>query len=72
VPEDGTDFTPHVSLAYSNHDADLQSSLDAATAVTLTPATMTVHHADLIQLHRDHQQYEWTTYAQVPLGRSAA
>ena len=72
VPEDETDFTPHVSLAYSNRDADLQPVLDAATAVTPAPATMTVRHADLIQLHRDHQQYEWTTYAEVPLGRNGA
>jgi 2'-5' RNA ligase len=68
VPEDEADFTPHVSLAYSSRDADLQPILDAATTVAPTPATMTVHHADLIQLHRDHQQYEWTTYAEVPLG----
>jgi 2'-5' RNA ligase len=72
VPEDEADFTPHVSLAYSNRDADLQPSLDAATAVTPVPATMTVCHADLIQLHRDHQQYEWTAYAEVPLGRNGA
>ena len=72
VPEDEADFTPHVSLAYSNRDAEVQSVLEAATAVPPAPATMIVRNADLIQLHRDHQQYEWTTYAEVPLGRNGA
>ena len=68
VPEDEADFTPHVSLAYSNRDADMQPILDASTSITTEPATTTIRRADLIQLHRDHQQYEWTTYVQVPLG----
>jgi hypothetical protein len=34
VPEDEDDFTPHVSLAYSNRDGDMQPVLDAATAVS--------------------------------------
>lgn len=68
VPEGEDDFTPHVSLAYSNREGDMRPVLEAATAGIPAPATMTVRHADLILLHRDHAQYEWTTYVEVPLG----
>src|SRR5689334_136224 len=34
VPEDEDDFTPHVSLAYSNRDGDMQSILDAAAVLS--------------------------------------
>jgi 2'-5' RNA ligase len=68
VPEDEAGFTPHVSLAYSNRDGDMQQVLDAATAVSPRPATARITQADLILLNRDHRQYEWTTYAEVPLG----
>jgi 2'-5' RNA ligase len=67
VPEDEDDFTPHVSLAYSNRDGDMQPILDAANAVSPTPGKATISHADLILLNRDHQQYEWTTYARIAL-----
>jgi len=69
VPEDEADFTPHVSLAYSNRDGDMQPILDAATAAVPEPARATIRHADLIMLNRDHQQYEWTTYAPVSIGQ---
>jgi 2'-5' RNA ligase len=68
VPEDEADFTPHVSLAYSNRDGDMQPILAAACAVSPQPGTATITHADLILLNRDHQQYEWTTYAKISLG----
>jgi 2'-5' RNA ligase len=67
VPDEEGGFTPHVSLAYSNREGDMQPILDAA-AVLSDPAKVTVTHADLIRLNRDRRQYEWTTRAQVPLG----
>lgn len=68
VPDDEQAFTPHVSLAYSNRDGDMQPIHDAA-AVTSDPAEVTVRNADLIRLNRDYQQYEWITRARVPIGR---
>jgi 2'-5' RNA ligase len=68
VPDDADDFTPHVSLAYSNRDGDLQTVLAAASAVTPTPGAATISHAELILLNRDNREYQWTTYARVQLG----
>lgn len=70
VPEDADDFTPHVSLAYSNSEGDMQPVLDAAGGAVSGSARCTIGHADLIMLNRDHRQYEWTTYAEVPLRAS--
>lgn len=69
VPEDRDDFTPHVSVAYSNGDADMRPILERASAVSPTPATVIIDHADLIELNRDHKQYRWDVLAAVPLGR---
>lgn len=67
VPEEAEGFVPHVSLAYSNSEGDMEPILAAVSAVSPHPATATISHADLILLNRDHQQYQWTTYTQVPL-----
>lgn len=71
IPETQTGFAPHVSLAYSNQDGDMQPILDAA-SVTPKPATFTVRHADLILLGRDHKLYEWTTKAEIALGTATS
>jgi 2'-5' RNA ligase len=68
VPEDADSFTPHVSLAYSNQPGDMQPILEAVGVGTPTPGRAYIAHADLIVLNRDNKQYEWTTYAEVPLG----
>ena len=68
VPDNSDDFTPHVSLAYSNQPGDMQPVLDAATSASPQPGRATISHADLILLNRDNKQYEWTTYAELLLG----
>jgi 2'-5' RNA ligase len=68
VPEDEDDFTPHVSLAYSNQAGDMEPILRAASAISPEPGHATITHVDLIMLNRDHKQYEWTTYAKLALG----
>jgi len=68
IPEDAAGFTPHVSLAYSNRDGVMQPILDAANATHPEPGKVTIRHADLIRLNRDHKQYQWTTYAEVGVG----
>jgi 2'-5' RNA ligase len=71
VPEEADDFTPHVSLAYSNRPGDMQPILEAANGAGPTPGTVTLTHADLILLNRDNKRYEWTTYAEVALAGSS-
>lgn len=66
-PEDG--FLPHVSVAYSNADADaapIRAALDQAEPTT--PSTATYTQVSLIRMHRDHRMYEWETLRAVPLG----
>jgi hypothetical protein len=70
VPGDEADFPPPVSPAYSTRDGDMQPILEAARATFPEPARCTIRHADVIMLNRDHQQYEWVGYAEVPI-RSA-
>jgi len=68
VPDSADDFTPHVSLAYSNRVGAMAPVFAAATATSPHPADVTIAHADLILLNRDHKQYQWTTHARVLLG----
>lgn len=66
IPEQVEGFRPHISIAYSNADADgepIRRALDAAPA---EPATLRLTHVSLIRLHRDHRIYEWQTVAHVP------
>lgn len=67
VPDDESHFIPHVSLAYSSSDGPMERIRRAADSVAVAPATATVDAAQLIVLNRDHKQYQWTTYASVPL-----
>jgi len=68
VPENEDEFTPHVSLAYSNADGPAEPL--AAVLATLPPAsaTVTIRAAQLIVLRRDEHVYRWATRATVPLG----
>jgi len=68
VPEDAGGFTPHVSLGYSNAEGASAPYAAAIAAADIPPAQALITHADLITIHRDHQMYEWTTVAEVPLG----
>lgn len=68
VPEGADGFQPHVSVAYSNADGPADPARTALSTVTSYPATARISSAELIVLNRDHQMYEWTTFASVPLG----
>lgn len=68
VPEPADGFVPHVSIGYSNSDGDAAPYAAAIEATDVAPARALVTHADLIVIHRDHQMYEWTTPARIPLG----
>ncbi|MFI0941905.1 2'-5' RNA ligase family protein [Streptomyces sp. NPDC021020] len=68
VPEPADGFNPHVSIGYSHAEGPAAPYAEAIEAAAIPPAKALVTHADLIVIHRDHQMYEWTTLAEVPLG----
>lgn len=65
VPE-AREWSPHVSFAYANADAD-GGPYDAALG-GLGPVPVTVTAVELIRLGRDRRVYEWETIATLPLG----
>lgn len=67
VPE-SEDFVPHVSLAYSNAEGPAAPFAAAIADADVSPVKALISHAQLIRINRDHQMYEWTTVAEVPLG----
>ncbi|WP_369244348.1 2'-5' RNA ligase family protein [Streptomyces sp. R41] len=68
VPERAEGFPPHVSVAYSAGDGPAEPVAQALAGLDLTPARARISSAELIVLHRDHQMYEWESFATVPLG----
>jgi len=71
VPEPADDFTPHVSLAYSNTDEPSEPYAAALAEAGLRSATMEVAAIQAISLSRDTHLYRWETIATVPLGTGA-
>ena len=64
---EGDDWTPHVSVAYSNSTAPAPPYL--AAVENGDTASVPISHVQLIVLDRDQRMYEWTTRADIPLGR---
>jgi 2'-5' RNA ligase len=73
VPGLTAGFHPHVTLFYSNADAD-PAPLRTVLADLPDPplVTVTIHAAKLIRLDRDQHIYRWTTVASTPLSGRAA
>ncbi|MGP3961452.1 2'-5' RNA ligase family protein [Nonomuraea sp. 3N208] len=69
---DPEQWTPHVSIAYSNSDSPIEPYAKALDSVQVEPVTITVHRIQLIVLDRDEHVYRWTTKANIPLGSAAA
>jgi 2'-5' RNA ligase len=67
---DGAEWSPHVSFAYANGDAD--GGPYAAALDGLDPVQATLTTVDLIRLARDWHLYEWETIASLPLGIPAS
>jgi 2'-5' RNA ligase len=61
------DWTPHVSIAYSNSDGPAAPYAEALSTAASAPVDLTVSAVSLIQLSRDTHLYQWTTKAEVPL-----
>jgi 2'-5' RNA ligase len=67
VPE-GNQWSPHVSIAYSNATGPTEPYTEALSRVDVKPATLLVPKVELIVLNRDNRMYEWDTFAAVELG----
>lgn len=68
VPEAAGNFTPHVSLAYSNTDRPSERYAAALAGVRPRLATVELVAIQAIVLSRDTHLYRWETLATVPLG----
>ena len=62
------DWTPHVSVAYSNSDGPMSVYLKALEP-QLEPVPVEIPDVRLIILDRDTHLYQWQTRAVTPLGR---
>ncbi|WP_329003517.1 2'-5' RNA ligase family protein [Kribbella sp. NBC_00709] len=62
------ELDPHVSLGYWNQIAPAEPLQKLTRALGGGVATTELTHVSLIELNRDHGQYEWTLCATVPLG----
>ena len=71
IPGDANDFMPHVSVAYSRGTGPAEPVIDAIGRVP-TRAEVVVDTLSLIELNRDHEMWQWTELAQVPLGSPEA
>ncbi|MFJ6569504.1 2'-5' RNA ligase family protein [Streptomyces sp. NPDC091292] len=67
VPESADAFIPHVSVAYSASDGPAEPIDRALAGADLPPANARISSAELIVIHRDHQMYEWESFATVLL-----
>ncbi|WP_161602662.1 2'-5' RNA ligase family protein [Thermomonospora catenispora] len=63
---DQPDWTPHVTVAYSNTDLPTAPILQAL-ADPPAPCRLTVHQAHLVEQVRDGRLYRWDVRASVPL-----
>jgi 2'-5' RNA ligase len=64
VPE-SEEWTPHISLAYSDSNDIAAPYIAAVDSVSNPPVTLTISNAHLIELNRDARLYQWTTEAEV-------
>jgi 2'-5' RNA ligase len=64
VPET-EQWTPHISIAYSNDIGLADPYVRALSAVTCTPVNLLISAVQLIELNRDTHLYQWVTKAEV-------
>jgi len=67
-PPDHVDFLPHVSIGYINRDGEVRPIAAALSGLATRPVSVTFAKADLLEYHRDHRMYEWTSAIPVGLG----
>lgn len=68
APPGREQYVPHVSVAYVNSDGPARPVFDALSRVRLSPVTATFRVAPILDFHRDHRMYEWTSAVPIPIG----
>ena len=66
VPE-AEEWSPHVSIAYSNSTGSPEPFAGALARARVPDATLTVSTVELIILNRDNRMYEWDVFERVTL-----
>lgn len=64
-------YRPHVNIAYSAAKQAAAPIREALAAVAPEPVEVTIGALHLLEYHRDHRMYQWTSATPVPLGGSA-
>jgi hypothetical protein len=64
----GQEFVPHVSIAYVSADGEAQPIAQALQTAVTAPVSATFRKAALLEYHRDHRMYEWTSDTPIPIG----
>lgn len=69
IPERAAEFTPHLTVAYSNGAAAVSRIEERLRTHGLADSTfrLPMDAVSLIELNRDRKRYEWTESASVPL-----
>jgi len=67
VPE-AEEWSPHVSIAYSNSTGSPELFAGALARARVPDATLTVSTVELIILNRDNRMYEWEVFEEATLG----
>lgn len=65
-------FVPHVSIAYVSADGETQPIAKALQTTATTLVTATFRKASLLEFHRDHRMYEWTSARPIGIGDERA
>lgn len=71
VPEASSGYRPHVTLAYSNAEAERAEIASAVESVGRLTAAVRIDAVSLIRLNRDQARYDWTEVATAPLDGTA-
>lgn len=66
---DPAKFLPHVSIGYINRDGSPEPIAVALRTTVIRRVKVTFVKADLLEYHRDHHMYEWTSATPIPIGR---
>jgi 2'-5' RNA ligase len=63
-------FNPHVSIGYVNQDQEAEPIAEALRSLTPRTISITFAKANLLEFHRDHHMYEWTSSMPIAIGGS--
>lgn len=67
-PEAAGSYRPHVSVAYSAADQPASPIAAALATVYPQPVTLLMDTVYLLEFHRDHRMYEWTSAVPISVG----